>query len=89
MRRGVEVAPGGAAFGPSCARAWVDPDAAHADRSITTPSSHVPKPGTLCPPPRTARSSRLSRAKSTAAIDVAGVRRPHDHGRGRRSIIAL
>ena len=38
------------------------------DRSITTPSSQVPKPGTLWPPPRTARSRPFSRAKSTAAI---------------------
>ena len=38
------------------------------DRSITTPPSHVPKPGTLCPPPRTARSSPLSRARFTAAM---------------------
>ena len=35
---------------------------------MTTPSSFVPNPGTLWPPPRTARSSPLSRAKLTAAI---------------------
>ena len=35
---------------------------------MTTPSSMVPKPGTLWPPPRTARSRPFSRAKSTAAI---------------------
>ena len=31
-------------------------------RSMTTPSSQVPKPGTLWLPPRTARSSPFSRA---------------------------
>ncbi len=39
-----------------------------ADRSITTPSSQVPKPGTLWPPPRTATVMSLSAAKRTAVI---------------------
>ena len=39
-----------------------------ADRSMTTPSSQVPKPGTLWPPPRTATVIALSAAKRTAVI---------------------
>ena len=39
-----------------------------ADRSMTTPPSHVPKPGTLWPPPRTATVIALSAAKRTAVI---------------------
>jgi hypothetical protein len=35
------------------------------DRSMTTPPSVVPKPGALCPPPRTASSRPDSRAKFT------------------------
>ena len=41
------------------------------ERSMTSPSSTVPKPGTLCPPPRTARSSPLSPAARTTAITSA------------------
>ena len=33
------------------------------ERSITRPSSQVPSPGPLCPPPRTANVSSCSRAK--------------------------
>ena len=36
------------------------------ERSMTTPSSHVPRPAPLWPPPRTARSRPCSRAKPTA-----------------------
>ena len=35
---------------------------------MTTPSSHVPKPGTLWPPPRTATVIAWSAAKRTAVI---------------------
>ncbi len=58
------------------------------DRSSTTPSSQVPYPGTLCPPPRTARSRSPSLAKSTAArTSPAFV--ACTTTRGLRSIIAL
>ena len=40
-------------------------------KSMTRASSHVPKPGALWPPPRTARSRALSRAKLTQAITSA------------------
>jgi hypothetical protein len=39
-----------------------------AERSTTTASSAVPKPGTLCAPPRTATVRELSAAKRTALI---------------------
>ena len=58
------------------------------DRSITTPPSHVPNPGTLWPPPRTARSSPFSRAKFTAAITSPAFA-ARTTAAGRRSIIAL
>jgi hypothetical protein len=58
------------------------------ERSTTTPPSFVPKPGTLCEPPRTERSSPLSRAKPTAAITSAALV-GRATTRGRRSIIAL
>ena len=41
------------------------------DRSITSPSSQLPRPGPLCPPPRTASSSPFSRAKLTAVTTSA------------------
>src|SRR5215472_17543016 len=41
------------------------------ERSITRPSSQVPRLGPLCPPPRTANGSWCSRAKLTAAITSA------------------
>ena len=41
------------------------------ERSMTSPSSQVPSPPPLCPPPRTARVSPCSRAKLTAAITSA------------------
>jgi hypothetical protein len=37
------------------------------DRSITTPPSHVLRPATLWPPPRTASGSPESRVRFTAA----------------------
>ena len=57
-------------------------------RSITTPPSHVPNPGTLWPPPRTARSTPLSRAWSTAAITSPAFA-ARTIAAGRLSIIAL
>jgi hypothetical protein len=57
-------------------------------RSITTASSAVPKPGTLCEPPRTARSSWFSRAKFTAAT-TSSTPAQRTITSGRRSIIAL
>src|SRR5205809_908322 len=36
------------------------------ERSMTTPPSHVEKPATLWPPPRTAMTRSCSRAKRTA-----------------------
>ena len=41
------------------------------DRSMTRPSSTLPSPGPLCPPPRIAIGSLLSRPKFTAAITSA------------------
>jgi hypothetical protein len=41
------------------------------DRSMTRPPSHVPVPAMLCPPPRTAISRSLSRAKRTEATTSA------------------
>ena len=38
---------------------------------MTTPPSHVEKPATLWPPPRTASGRSLLRAKPTAAITSA------------------
>ena len=37
------------------------------DKSTTIASSAVPKPGTLCPPPRTARSRPVATACATTA----------------------
>ena len=41
------------------------------DRSMTRPSSTLPRPGPLWPPPRMAMSRPLSRPKFTAAITSA------------------
>ena len=57
-------------------------------RSITTASSAVPNPGTLCDPPRTAMARPSSRAKFTAAT-TSSTPAQRTMTRGRRSIIAL
>ena len=57
IRRGVEVTPRGAALGAGRPLRRVDPHPAHAERSMTTAVVASPEPGTLWPPPRTARSS--------------------------------
>ena len=54
---------------------------------MTTPSSQVPKPGTLWPAPDGEVELVLAGVVD-GGHDVAGVSRPH-HNRGRRSIIAL
>ena len=51
------------------------------ERSITTPSSHVPSPAPLWPPPRTASSRSWSRAKRDDLGDVVGVRAARDQRR--------
>ena len=57
-------------------------------KSATTAPSAVPKPGTLCPPPRTASSVPVSPAyRTTAATSWAVVQRTTACGRA--SIIAL
>jgi hypothetical protein len=58
------------------------------ERSITTPSSTVPKPGTLWEPPRIERSSAFSRVKPMAAITSAALV-GRTTTRGCRSIIPL
>ena len=57
-------------------------------RSITTPPSFVPNPGTLCEPPRIDRSRPFSRAKLTAVMTSAAST-ARTMTRGRRSIIPL
>ena len=57
-------------------------------RSITTASSAVPNPGTLCDPPRTAMARPPSRAKFTAAT-TSSTPSQRTMTRGRRSIMAL
>ena len=52
-----------------------------ADRSMTTPPSHVPKPGTLWPPPRTATVSRVVGSETYGGHHVSGVDRLDDEGR--------
>ncbi len=51
------------------------------ERSRTSPSSTVPYPAGLCPPPRTASGRSLVRAKSTAAITSATLAGPDDQRR--------
>ena len=51
------------------------------DRSMTRPSSTVPKPGALCPPLRTAMSRCWSRPKPTAAMTSATSCGPDDQRR--------
>ena len=58
------------------------------DRSITSPSSQMALPAMLCPPPRTASSSPLSRAKLTART-TSGVAAQRAMTAGRLSIIAF
>src|SRR5262249_27408523 len=58
------------------------------DRSITRPSSQIPSPPPLCPPPRIAVSRPLSRPKFTAAMTSA-TSTQRAIKRGRLSIIAL
>ena len=41
------------------------------DKSMTSPSSQLPSPGPLWPPPRMAMSSSFSRPKFTAAMTSA------------------
>jgi hypothetical protein len=57
-------------------------------RSTTRPPSHIEKPGTLCPPPRTATSRSWARAKLTAAITSATAAQ-RTMSAGWRSIIPL
>ena len=59
-----------------------------ADRSITSPSSTLPRPGPLCPPHRIAVSRPFSRPKFTAAITSA-TSTQRTISSGRLSIIAL
>jgi hypothetical protein len=77
---------------PPCARAVMAAGstvtARIPERSITTPSSTVPKPGTLWPPPRTAIGTPCSRACVTAATTSSTVS-ARTTTAGRRSIIAL
>ena len=58
------------------------------ERSITSPPSHVALPAMLCPPPRTASSSPLSRANPTPRTTSAVVAQ-RAMTAGRRSIIAF
>ena len=58
------------------------------DRSTTTASSAVPKPGTLCPPPRTATAWPFSAAYRTAAT-TSSVPAQRTTRCGRASIMAL
>ena len=58
------------------------------DRSMTSPSSHTPKPGALWLPPRTASVSSFSRAKFTALMTSLTLAH-RTMKRGRRSIIAV
>jgi hypothetical protein len=57
-------------------------------RSITIPPSQTPWPTTLCPPPRTATTRPVSRAKRTAA-ETSAVVEQRAISAGWRSIIAL
>jgi hypothetical protein len=58
------------------------------ERSITSPSSTLPRPAPLWPPPRTAMSSPLARPYASAARTSA-VSRVRTMSAGRLSIIAL
>ena len=51
------------------------------DRSITTPPSHVPNPGTLWPPPRTATVEAVLAREVHGRHHVTGVRRTDDRRR--------
>ena len=70
---------------PPCARAVRFPGstltARIPDRSATTPSSTVPKPGTLWLPPRMARGSSCSLARVDGGRDIASILGTHDRGR--------
>jgi hypothetical protein len=71
MRGMVHLALGTAAFDASGERGGIDANTFMPERSTTRPSSQVPRPGPLRPPPRTANVSTCSRAKLTAAITSA------------------
>src|SRR5437773_50947 len=58
------------------------------DRSMTTPPSHVEKPATLWPPPRTAMTRSCSRAKRTA-VTTSSTRVHRAMSAGWRSAIAF
>ena len=58
------------------------------ERSATIAPSAVPKPGTLCPPPRTARSILFSAAVRTTAATSSSVAQ-RTIAAGRASTIAL
>ena len=58
------------------------------ERSATIAPSAVPKPGTLCPPPRTARSIRRSAAARTTSTTSSSLAQ-RTIAAGRTSIIAL
>jgi hypothetical protein len=63
---GVDLAPGAAAADADGAGLGSTSTSLSSERSITTPSSHVPSPAPLWPPPRTASGRSWSRAKPTA-----------------------
>ena len=95
LRRGVHLAPDGAALDASRGGAPRRPSPRSCgDRSITTPPSLVARPATLCPPPRTAIGRPAARATPTAAAtsslvatarhrDRPLVDHPVPHGTGR------
>ena len=58
------------------------------DRSMTRPSSQLPRPGPLCPPPRIATSKPLVAPEVHRGDDVGDVGAARDQ-RGRLSIMPL
>ena len=75
VRRGVEIAPGGAALDAGGAVLRDRPRRSRiAERSQTMPSSLVPKPGTLWPPPRTDEVEPVLAGAIDGGDDVLDVR---------------
>ena len=78
---GVDLAPGAAAADPDRARLGSTSICFSGERSMTTPSSQVPSPAPLWPPPRTASSRSWSRGEANRRRDVVGVRAARDQRR--------
>ena len=74
MRGMIDIAPCASAADRDSARSRIDPRIFYRARSMTSPSSQMPKPPALCPPPRIATRRSLALCEVHGVNDVGHVR---------------